>query len=186
MKNRIISLIVVSIIIIFLMSPVEVEAYNVMNHKLKGGINGRNYYLKSSVKDDVYWSNVFVAGFQRWTNTSTSFSFSKTTSSTKGIIYCNTYYNTTDFANGYTTYIYDGSKENDWKGANIYLNKFYLQSTLADVDIGVAGHEIGHAIGLDHADGNVLMTTTDRGRTVTYPQRDDINGVNSIYKYGTK
>lgn len=176
--KRIKGLLLLGVMLIFLCTK-EIKAFEVESHKMKGGINGRKYYLDSTV-NTAYWKGVFQEGIRRWNQTNTLFYFTETKTKSKGVIIGGLYANSVDGAYGYTRYVY-GSSSN-WEKAEIYLNTFYLQSTSYDKDIGVAAHEIGHSIGLKHVRGNFLMTPSSWGRTVTSPQSDDVNGVNYIYK----
>lgn len=68
--------------------------------------------------------------------------------------------------------------------ANVYLNYYYTAGYTATVSQGVAAHELGHAIGLDHNPTCVLMNGYTPSRIlcgITGPASDDINGVNSLY-----
>ncbi|AJT40356.1 matrixin family metalloprotease [Psychromicrobium lacuslunae] len=65
-----------------------------------------------------------------------------------------------------------------------YLNVAYTASYDAAKRKGVAAHEIGHVLGLDHTSSCVLMNPTTPDRTdcgVSTPQSDDVNGVRSLY-----
>lgn len=69
--------------------------------------------------------------------------------------------------------------------ANLYLN-YRLTQTYSNGEIqSVAAHELGHATGLDHASGCVVMQAYTNIRWgscgVNTPQTDDINGVNAQY-----
>jgi Matrixin len=70
----------------------------------------------------------------------------------------------------------------------IWLNYTYLFGNTDTQLRSTTGHEIGHALGLDHppkTTSQILMYTLQyRDRNVLYtPQTDDVNGVNSIYGY---
>jgi hypothetical protein len=68
--------------------------------------------------------------------------------------------------------------------AHVLLNYHFTKNDSASTTKGIAAHELGHAIGLDHTSGCVLMTpyTSTRNSCGIYgPVSDDINGVNSLY-----
>lgn len=85
-------------------------------------------------------------------------------------------YSSADGYNGKT--FVDNTKPDD-----IYLNWYYLSSANDTQRRSTTGHEIGHALGLDHTANPALMNNV-RDRNVIYtPKDEDINGVNAIYSY---
>lgn len=68
--------------------------------------------------------------------------------------------------------------------SNVYLNYYYTSGYTPSVSQGVAAHELGHAIGLDHYPYCDLMNGYTPSRIlcgIAGPVLDDINGVNSLY-----
>ncbi len=62
------------------------------------------------------------------------------------------------------------------------INAGNTNITKSNVAKSTAVHELGHALGLDHNTGTSIMNS-DRDRTKMHvPQKDDVNGVNAIYK----
>ncbi len=69
-----------------------------------------------------------------------------------------------------------------------YLNDYYTNGYSTNQRISVTAHELGHAIGLGHEWGSVLMNAYTCGSWSRYcsygiytPQADDRNGVNALY-----
>lgn len=62
------------------------------------------------------------------------------------------------------------------------LNAGHPKITETNYARSTANHELGHAMGLDHTSNGSIMDS-NRDRSVVYtPQKDDINGINAIYK----
>lgn|GEM_PF-1016732 len=188
MKEKRISLVLLVIILISMFSQV-VFGYQLISHKLSGGIRNRYYAFDSTVTG--YWSTPFYNAVNRWYNTNTYHAFAQTTNINNAQMIFYTYSSSTDGKNGYTAFFSSSNVQinpyaTDWSYCQVYLNKYYLASTTTDFDSGVACHELGHVCGLD--DNNTMPATimcqAGSGRTVTSPQSDDCNGINYIYPNG--
>lgn len=148
------------------------------------------YFAPSSSNVDVRIRNAVASGAGAWNTACSSINISQTTSaqtkpqitirmthSTDGSMkntYAVTYEPTKDIASGYIA------------NMSMYFNAAY--SYLDDVGgaKSVAAHEFGHALGLDHASGAVLMNDSYAyvwtSQKINTPKPDDINGVKYIYK----
>jgi predicted Zn-dependent protease len=72
----------------------------------------------------------------------------------------------------------------NYSAAATYLNSFFTGTYSQTIIDGVAAHEVGHVLGLNHSNACVLMqpSTLLRNACNVYgPVQDDINGVNSLY-----
>ncbi|WAH98583.1 matrixin family metalloprotease [Arthrobacter sp. MMS18-M83] len=94
------------------------------------------------------------------------------------------YASTVDW-DGITYYAWHGcSTGNCFSYANAYLNYYYTSGYSAATIQGVAAHELGHAIGLSHSNGCVLMTPNTGTRNscgIYVPTQDDANGAVALY-----
>lgn len=71
-----------------------------------------------------------------------------------------------------------------FNSADVFLNSCFTQNESTFTIQGVAAHELGHAVGLAHTNGCVLMTPDTPTRDscgINTPQSDDVNGINSLY-----
>jgi hypothetical protein len=71
---------------------------------------------------------------------------------------------------------------------DVFINDYYTQNYSSNQRKSVISHEMGHAFGLAHSSGAVVMNGATNGfnsRWGTYgictPQTDDVSGVNAIY-----
>lgn len=116
------------------------------------------------------WSNSIAPIYMYWTSGSKLITAQDTINS--GVSWDGiTYYQTNIF--------------NKFTGAQVYLNFYYTQSYPAGKTIGIGVHELGHALGLAHASGCVIMVADSYDRWdvcgIEWPQSDDTNGIWAMY-----
>lgn len=118
---------------------------------------------------DLY--SPFIASKNDWDSTPTKIGFAMNTSSPQMIIQD---YVSKDGFNGKT--FIDNTKPED-----VYLNWQYLSAEDNIKRRSTSGHEIGHALGLDHT-ANAALLNDKRDRAAIYtPMTEDINGIKAIY-----
>ena len=81
--------------------------------------------------------------------------------------------------------LYPSSTSNPYSGAYGYLNEAKTDYYVTDKGIGLAGHELGHVLGLAHVTNKAIMIDNSKDRYDVYkivkPQSDDVNGINRLY-----
>ncbi len=133
----------------------------------------------------------FTSAMTAWTNSGAPVSFGSWGSSSGAeILEDNSSYGATGW-DGQTAISYTSSHCNGWTQtlySQIHINHSYTGGYSAAAVQSVSAHELGHALGLAHSSGAVLMNPNTYGsnsRWETYsintPQSDDVNGVKAIY-----
>jgi hypothetical protein len=127
----------------------RVQFVNVINSSSASAHDGRNSI--------VFASSVFGQSFGSGTLAVTAYSYSGST-----MIESDTLFNTHQSFDSYRGVLRFGAN----------------QTAIGDIR-RVLTHELGHSLGLDHANGNVIMNAVMSNREV--PATDDINGAQALY-----
>jgi hypothetical protein len=136
-------------------------------------------YWRANTNMDIYDYAAFSNGAWYWNLADTPVEFYY--SLNEGSIYCDTINNSQMEWYGYATWYYT---DGHLLSVDILLNKYYSDSFPQNKKIVVAGHEFGHAIGLAHETGLVLMNPNIDYiylYNIYTPQQDDIDGANALY-----
>lgn len=174
MKKRLITITLIFILMLSLSIPSY--AYSLIGCKWSSSTVTWNYATGLQSTDVTAWTN----SASSWTS-ATDADYSKVTSRTPNV-YC-TYQNDSGVDwDGLTYYNQSGGY---FTSCTCYLNHYYTDNYVANKRRSVAGHELGHALGLNEYVGPALMhpltyTRYDLNGYYT-PQTDDINGVNYLY-----
>lgn len=68
-----------------------------------------------------------------------------------------------------------------YTGAEIRLNRTWLDGEPLINRQHTSAHEFGHSIGLDHENSVSCVLMNSSGYCAIYPRADDVNGVNALY-----
>jgi hypothetical protein len=172
--------------------------YTFSGHTLNGGVGNwgystRYYYVSSSASN--YSSSISTA-MSDWVNSttrtgiSTSLSYRITTTQSSSVMdwYAGNYYDVTQGIVASTEFWVNQRTLNpnmeNWGWNKELLNLPSFTPLTSYEQKGTIAHEMGHAFGLDHNQGDIysIMCQLKYGRAVSMAGTDDLNGINSLYK----
>jgi predicted Zn-dependent protease len=158
--------------LVLLSTPSSASAYKRLPHKWPSAV--LKVHITQAYSTAYYWQ----LGELRWNSTSTPVNFTEATTAKinlTGIDQSSTSYDgltSCSASGGIATY------------CGAWINHYYLKGYSQNKAAGVAAHELGHVLGLDHTSGCVLMYAYSDYRDscgANSPKADDINGINAIY-----
>lgn len=159
----------------------KANAYELLGGKWSNSnVKNLKYFISSSNdKVNSFWNE----GIYNWNSTSTPVNFIKGTPQNYSVG-LGSYIDKNTSTDGYAV-LYPSSTSNPYSGAYGYLNEAKTDYYVADKGIGLAGHELGHVLGLAHVTNKAIMIDNSKDRYDVYkivkPQSDDVNGINRLY-----
>lgn len=156
------------------------------------GSNPRYYYIDSTAQNN---RTSIVNAMDEWVNTSsilsTSIPWLETTNKANSTldIYRKNYFSTKSGTLAETIfYTFSNSKvqpdKKNWDWCKIHFDTENYGSLSAKNRRGTAAHEIGHVMGLAHEKDktNRIMCQLGSGRTVSRASKNELKGINTLYK----
>ncbi len=196
-KTKRVLSIVVTFAILFSCIILPSNAYELLGGKLVGGIYNRTYYVGCGSSKYI---NACTAAMDDWNwavnpynnGSGTDFYFRRVYSSADATVrFWGESHPYDDWAG--LTRLFDANDNlmnndysylySDWYNASIIFNTVKAPVDNATIMKSIAGHEVGHAIGLAHnqKDNGVLMFQGYNVRTADSPTDDDVYGVRALY-----
>jgi hypothetical protein len=171
-----------ALVLIFAFGVGQVLAYvTTTPYKLVGGVKDRTYFIND---DSGKWAADIRKGVASWGPTAT---YTEADSKGQTIDYDVLNWGNVGWC-GYTFYLNDdgsyinegGYPDRNWYRGQVKIQEPPVDGCPAFSKQATAAHEMGHTLGLKHSNiSGVLMSVPTGAQT---PQKDDIDGVKSLYQ----
>lgn len=180
MKRR---LIIFSVIVLALMVPItSASAYNLLGYHWPKSV-GKTYILKVKYNTTLPSAakTAFDSAVSDWNSAQTKINIDLSISNTLSPNVLTTENVADQSLYGDTSWSYIGTEFISFTAMVNIGNSDVVNKT--NTARSAAGHELGHALGLDHTYPPYLsIMNSSRDREVVYtPQNDDISGINALY-----